>query len=562
MGCLFREWAFGDASCKNKQSVPYAFLVFNGTAFEGTGSEANYITMKNLHLWFLFIVLLSGIFPAGAYSFQVDGIYYEVTGNEASVTSKTGGVSNSYSGDVVIPSTVSYEGNTYSVTSIGWFAFSDCSDLTAITLPNTITSIGWKAFSECSRLTSIILPPSLTAIEYMSFSGCSGLTSVSIPDEVTTIGEYAFYACTGLSTVEIGNSVTSIDNYAFENCIGLTAVTIPDAVESIGTRAFSNCRSLTMLSLGNSVERIGNGAFVNCIGLTAVTIPNSVTSIGSSAFSGCSGLTSITIPESVANIEAGAFGGCSSLGFVEVSEENPYYSSVEGVLYDKDKTTLYFCPVVKTEVRIPETVTTIGNGAFEDCIGLTEVIIPNSVKTIGNNAFENCSGLTEVTIPNSVTNIGTDSFRGCSKLEEVTIPEGVMSIGEAAFFDCTALTTIVSKAVTPPTVYWGTFIQSHYENATLYVPAGSKSAYQKASYWSNFTNIMESPTGVESVDNNDMRVYAAGHTLYVEHVDEAYRVYTAMGQLVYAGDESTVLLPGAGLYIVCAGNRSQKVWVK
>ena len=109
-------------------------------------------------------MLLSGIFPAGAYSFQVDGIYYEVTGNEASVTSKTGGVSNSYSGDVVIPSTVSYEGNTYSVTSIGWFAFSDCSDLTAITLPNTITSIGWKAFSECSRLTSIILPPSLTAI--------------------------------------------------------------------------------------------------------------------------------------------------------------------------------------------------------------------------------------------------------------------------------------------------------------------------------------------------------------------------------------------------------------
>ena len=190
-------------------------------------------------------------------------------------------------------------------------------------------------------------------------------------------------------------------------------------VTSIGKYAFYKCSGLTSVTIGNSVTSIGISAFYNCSGLTSVTIGNSVTSIGNSAFSNCSGLISIIVDES-----------------------NPSFSSIEGILYNNDATTLIYCPITKKTVTIPNSVTSIDYSAFYGCSGLTSVTIPNSVTSIGERAFSGCSGLTSVTIGNSVTSIGYYAFSGCYGLTSVTIPNSVTSIGKYAFSGCSGLTSV------------------------------------------------------------------------------------------------------------------------
>jgi len=364
-----------------------------------------------------------------------------------------------------------------SVTSIGDYAFQNCSGLTSITIPNSVTSIGNFAFYWCSGLTSITIPNSVTSIEYGAFQGCSGLTSVTIPNSVTSIGDGAFSGCSGLTSITIPNSVTSIGNFAFSECSSLTSITIPNSVTSIGIHAFYYCSGLTSITIPNSVTNIGVNTFCGCSGLTSITIPNSVTSIGNGAFYGCSGLTSITIPNSVMSIEHWAFFGCSGL----------------------------------TSITIPNSVTSIGNHAFAGCSSLTSITIPNSVTSIGNTAFQGCSGLTSITIPNRVTTIGEQAFQGCSnvtslklpdnlqlikketfqncsKLKSLTIPSTVEVIYQNAFNGCYSLESVTSQATTPPFLYDNSF--SNY-SIPLNVPSGCKSAYEDVQGWRNFTNISD-----------------------------------------------------------------------
>ena len=196
-------------------------------------------------------------------------------------------------------------------------------EITNLIIPNSVTSIGVYAFLNCSGLTSITIPNSVTSIGNRAFYGCSGLTSITIPNSVTSIGNYAFYNCSGLTSITIGNSVTSIENYAFYGCSGLTSVIIPNSVTSIGESAFSRCSGLTSITIPNSVTSIGYEAFYNCSGLTSITIPNSVTSIGVSAFSSCSGLTSVTIGSGVTSIGDYAFDGADIPTVVSLIE-NPF----------------------------------------------------------------------------------------------------------------------------------------------------------------------------------------------------------------------------------------------
>ena len=239
---------------------------------------------------------------------------------------------NGSSEKVVVPDTIDGK----SVTSIGGWAFYDCTSLKSITIPNSVTSIGDDAFSGCTSLTSITIPNSVTSIGNNAFSGCSSLTSITIPDSVTEIGYSAFSGCSSLTSITIPNSVTTIGSSAFGWCTSLISITIPDGVMSINYGTFSCCTNLESVIIPDGVTSIDWYAFIDCTSLKSITIPGSVTSISNGAFLNCTNLTSITIPKSVATIGSFAF-GCYDNGSEKIDNFKIYcYPGTAGEQYAKD----------------------------------------------------------------------------------------------------------------------------------------------------------------------------------------------------------------------------------
>ena len=251
-------------------------------------------------------------------------------------------------------------------------------------------------------------------------------------NNLTSIGENAFSDCSALTSIEIPSSVTSIGNSAFRDCSSLNTITIPDSVTSIGFYAFYACTNLISVSISENVTEIGQYTFYNCTNLTKITLPSSVTSIAGYAFARCTNLTAITIPDSV---------------------------------------------------------TSISVSTFSHCISLTSITLPSSLTSIGNSAFSYCSGLTSITLPESLTSIDGAAFYGCSGLTEITIPEGVTNIYGQAFQNCTNLTTMRVEATTPPKLDNINAIST--ATTKIYIPAGTLSAYQSATNWSNFADLFE-----------------------------------------------------------------------
>ena len=338
------------------------------------------------HLYCLSLLLLAILLPATAFAhdFEVDGIYYYIkNSSEVTVTYKGAFYNeyNEYSGSVTIPSSVIYNGTTYSVTTIGGSAFYACSGLTTVTIPNSVTSIGNGAFRGCTGLTSVNIPNSVTTIGVSVFMGCRGLTSIDIPNSVTFIGDEAFFGCSGLTSITISNSVTTIGVRAFRGCSGLTSITIP-----------------------NSVTTISEFAFYGCSGLTSITIPNSVTTIGICAFQSCNGLTSIDIPNSVTSIGAGAFHGTQW-----------YDNQPDGVVYAGIVAYVYKGTMPSgTRITLRNGTLVIAGSAFNECSGLTSIDIPNSVISIGSSAFNRCTDLTEIySLALTPPTVYYNTFSGC-----------------------------------------------------------------------------------------------------------------------------------------------------
>ena len=431
-------------------------------------------------------------------------LFFAVNNGVLTVINKTGLPSH-----IIIPESINGE----KITSIGYNAFSGCTGLSEITIPDSVTSIGNYAFdgwtneqtiiinyggfsansytwSGCSAKIEVTIPDSVTSIGNYAFCGCTGLTEFTIPDSVTSIGDYAFYGWINEQTIKINYGGFSANSNTWCGCSARIDVTIPDSVTSIGNYAFRGCSGLTEITIiPDSVTSIGNYAFCGCTGLTEITIPDSVTSIGNNAFDWCSGLTEITIPDSVTSIGDYAFQGWTNEQTIIINYGGFYANSY----------TWFGCSA-KIEITIPDSVTSIGNYAFCGCTGLTEFTIPDSVTSIGNNAFYWCSGLTEITIHDSVTSIGNSAFSGCTGLTEITIPDSVTSIGNYAFQGWTNEQTIrYIYGIFPANSYTWSGCSAKLE---IIIPDGTTSIGD--SFFRNNTKIVRItiPDSVTSIGNN------------------------------------------------------------
>ena len=472
---------------------------------------------------------------ATAHDFEVDGIYYNIgsTTTEVEVTYQGSSYTTAaYSGDVVIPSTVTYEGLTYDVTSIGSYALRSCSGVTSVTIPESVTYIGTTAFGECTSLTSITIPNSVTSLGNSVFSSCTALASVTLGSGLSTTGNYTFSKCTALESITLPDNIHEVGTYTFQYS-GLKSITLGDSVETTGQYSFAYCYSLADVEIKN-ISSIANYAFYNSTGLNNLKIKGvGDANIGTYCFSGCTNLVSAYI-EGVDTLNTYAFRDCTSL----------------------------------SDLTLTEGLETIMTYVFYNDSALTSVTIPESVGYIRGYAFRNCTGIPEITIPgNGETVLDGRIFQGCWGLRKVTFGKGVANIKGGFYYQCDSITDVYSLNATPPSLTITAFNTYLYANVQLHVPKGAAETYSSTSVWSQFANIIDdieddstSYIGDVSADGTGaVAVYTAGHTIIVDGASAPVEVYTVAGQMVYSGRATAIDVPGSGLYIVKTGATAVKV---
>lgn len=459
--------------------------------------KAKIVKMKNMDKRIMMtLLLLLSYMSVIAIGVNVDGIYYDFDKKTktASVTFR-GKYSHSYldeySGEVVIPSSVTYEGIEYSVTQIGQSAFEGCVNLTSVTIPNNVKQISSYAFSGCSNISNVILPSGVAKISDGMFDGCKSLISVVLPEGVTQIGSKAFSECSRLASISIPESVTRIENEAFFGCSSLTNILIPKKVVEIGSSAFERCIGLTSITLPNGVKSVGDFAFRDCIGLTSIILSDSLTQLYCGVFYGCKSLTSIILPDDVNCIGSEVFYKCENL----------------------------------TNITIPDGVKEIGYSAFEGCKNLTNITMPDSLKWIGDYAFYYCSSLTSLTIPEKVIEIGYSAFEGCGNVTNVVLSDSLEWIGDGAFSDCVGLSRIV---IPESLIEIGYSVFSNcYRLCEIYNRSGIDNAHITSG--ASVKNVYTDDTGESKIYNVDDYVF------YVDGKD--------IELLQYLGKETSIVLP-------------------
>ena len=481
---------------------------------------------------------------AQAYDFMVDSIYYTVSDAAAYVTYASSDY-NSYSGDVVIPDSVTYEALTYPVSGImsGAFmnstgltsvtvgqcvvdigtqafygctaltdvklgdnvetiaemAFGKCSQLTRIVLPDKVYALGKALFLSCSSLKSVNLPSGITIMNSQMFNGCSSIDSIFLPSGVTSLGAYFFYGCSSLKTITMSDNVTSLGQYCFAYCSSLEELTLSKGLTTITTQAFYNCTALKYIEIPSGVTTLGQYTFYGCSSLEEVKFPETFKSIGTAAFSGC-GLKTLTLPNSVDSLALSVFANCTSLTHVTLSDSLKTLKSYD---FDNDSSITYmYMGGVETldyySLRYSGSYDTIVfTGALQEIASyafwgakIRRIEIPSSVTSLGA-AFTYCDSLEEVVVPASVPTLAQYAFRECGNLKTVTL-KGNPELKVYAFRSCTSLTDIYCYTSEPPEchnlAFYGTTATS---TATLHIPTDSRETYAAANVWCDFVNVEE-----------------------------------------------------------------------
>lgn len=370
-------------------------------------------------------------------------------------------------------------------------------------------------FVGCTSLSEVNIGSSVKSVGYFAFSGCSSLETISFGDSLTTIAQGAFSGCESLSSVSLGNSLKTIGPNAFSGC-KFTTIRLPDSLTSIGSDTFTLCKSLKTIRIPDSVEVIEKGTFLYCSDLSSVEIGKSVTTIKEWVFSYCSSLPYIYIPKDVTFIDYTAFEDCASLEEIVVDDENPEYSSSDGILFSKNKADLLKYPDGK-EI-----------GDYE---------IPSTVKTIATSAFQGCNTITSLTIPESVTYIGSRNFYSSPDIREV---------------NC---------MMKEPGICYSDFQQKVYDEAILNVPVGTKDIYLQTYPWEYFKNINEKDfSNVDTVMNEELKVNVTDGCIRIES-DAPVRVFDMHGRIICSGNSTLIEGLNPGLYIILSQGRSIKVMV-
>jgi len=394
-----------------------------------------------------------------------DTIIYNSSGASTQITTYYYG-HNEPSGDLVIPSTIIHNDTTYTITTIGYNAFWKCTNITSLTLPNTLNSIIQGAFAGCTGITGeIVIPNSVTHLGADAFRSCTSLNSVVFSDALTKIGWAAFKGCSSLEHISpLPESLTRIYDKAFEGCSNLSGtIVIPSQITQIDENVFAYC-NISSVVIPESVERIKRMAFASCP-LDSIFIPSSVTSISVTDGNG-----------------SGAFLGCTHLQSIIVDEANSVYDSRDNC-----------------NALIETATNTI-------ILGCKNTIIPNTVNSIGNSAFAGCTELDAITIPNSVSHLGIGAFERCDSLSTITLPTSVSYISNYALA-CSGLTSIICKSSTPPTAFfeYGYYYSNSFGNEVswvnreipIHIPFGTIEAYRNAPGWNYFSNFIETEMNLE-----------------------------------------------------------------
>ena len=401
---------------------------------------------------FSIIMALLATSALWAYDFQSGDLYYNITSDTTVEVTYQELLSDSNYLDITsitIPEFVEHGGITYSVTSISEYAFTFCSSLSHITIPQSVTKIGSSAFSSTginkdeSNWDNGGLYIDHCLVEVKSdFSG-----DFSLKEGTRLLATEVFYR-SSLKSITIPNSLQNISDRAFVGCDSLSSIIIEDGVNSIGNSAFEGCVSLSSIVIPNSISNIGEEAFFNCSSLRSIVIPEGVTTIERKVFTNCSSLESVTLPNTLKSIKNHAFHACESLD----------------------------------SIQIPNSLTNIGASAFGYCHSLSSISIPNTIDSIKAGTFNDCTNLKSVELPESITSIGHIAFQMCYSLTSITIPKNVRSIGKDAFFQCLSLNSIVVEAINPPSLEE---TNNHFEIPICYIPCGTKAAYE-ASDWAQY----------------------------------------------------------------------------